>query len=227
MNKIWVIGIGYKPLDKRAKDIIYNSDVILASNRLFEVFKGYEEFKNVKDRVLVIDNVSETINFIRSRLSNSQGQNSITLLASGDPLFFGIGRILLREFGKDVLEIFPDLSSIQIAFARIKEPWDDAFLISLHGGPDPAKRRKLEYEIDDIPALLRKHKKIAILTDKENNPVKIAKALISSPPTPRSSLIMYVCERLGYPDEKITEGAPQDIAKMSFSDPNIVVLLLT
>ena len=63
----------------------------------------------------------------------------VVLLASGDPHIFGIGRRAVREFGKDAVEILPDLSSIQIAFSRIKESWDDAFLMSLHGGPDPEK----------------------------------------------------------------------------------------
>ena len=138
MNKIYIIGIGYKPLDKRAQEIIAGSQIILASKRLFEVFKGYEEYEAVKDKVKVINNVDETIAFIKSLSPNSQFPN-IVLLASGDPTFFGIGRRAVREFGKDAVEIIPDLSSIQIAFSRIKESWDDAFLMSLHGGPDPEK----------------------------------------------------------------------------------------
>lgn len=239
-NKIYVIGIGYRPLDKKAKDIIYNSDIILANNRLFEIFKGYEDFESVKDRVLVIDNVNETINFIRTQNTEHRAQKiqtlnselrTVVLLASGDPMFFGIGSRIINEFDRDVVEILPDLSSIQVAFSRIKEPWGDAFFISLHGGPDPAKRRKLEYEIKDIPMLIEKHNKIGILTDKVNNPAEIAKMINSSfisessrTDTHHLSLKMYVCERLGYPDEKIIEGSPQDIANMSFSDPNVVII---
>ena len=70
-NKLYVIGIGYKPFDKRAREIILNSDVILASNRLFEVFKEYDEFEAVKDKLKVINNVSETINFIHALLQHS------------------------------------------------------------------------------------------------------------------------------------------------------------
>ncbi|MDI6889762.1 MAG: precorrin-6y C5,15-methyltransferase (decarboxylating) subunit CbiE [Thermodesulfovibrionales bacterium] len=247
MTKIYVIGIGYKPFDKRQREIIYNSEFILSSSRLFEVFKGYEEFEKVKERVLVIDNVDETINFIKSQIRTQGGlcppceipleekgpmgetmfpPCGITVLASGDPLFFGIGRRVISEFRKDMMEIIPDLSSIQVAFSRIKEPWDNAFLMSLHKGPDPKKRRGLEYKIKDIPILLERHKKIAILTDRENNPTEIAKILTSSPITRNLSLIMFVCERLGYLDEKITKGPPEDITDMSFSDPNVVIILL-
>jgi len=217
VSKIYVIGIGYKPLDKRAREIILNSEIILASKRLSEVFRGYEEYETVKDKVKIINNVDETIKFIHASLV-TRPSSFITLLASGDPVFFGIGRRAVREFGKDAVDIIPDLSSIQIAFSRIKESWDDAFLMSLHGGPDPEKRRRLPYKITDIPALLQQYNKIAILTDKENNPSEIAKIPLNS------QLIMFVCEKLGYPDEKITKASPEEIARMAFEAPNVVIL---
>ncbi|MDP2279253.1 MAG: precorrin-6y C5,15-methyltransferase (decarboxylating) subunit CbiE [Nitrospirota bacterium] len=234
MGKLYVIGIGYKALDNRAREIILVSEIILASKRLFEVFKGYKEYEEVKDKIKVINNVEETINFIRTHIKdtppnpllNKGGHGGVVLLASGDPTFFGIGRRAVREFGKEIVEILPDLSSIQIAFSRIKESWDDAFLMSLHGGPDPGKRRRLPYEINDIPALLQRHNKIAILTDKENNPVEIAKEFLrlSAISYQLSAIKMYVCERLGYSDEKITEGTPEDIAGMAFATPNVVII---
>ncbi len=233
VNKLCIIGIGYKPLDKKAREIIYASEIILASGRLFEVFKGYEEFEKVQDKIKVINNVAETINFISAQIKNTSpnptlgkgGYGGIVLLASGDPMFFGISRRAVKEFGKETVEILPDLSSIQAAFSKIKEPWDDAFLMSLHGGPDPEKRRRLPYEIKDIPALLQQHNKIAILTDKENNPSEIASILLNSQlSTPNSQLIVYVCERLGYSDEKITEGTPVEIAGMLFASPNVVIV---
>ena len=236
MNKIYIIGIGYKPLDKRAREIILNSEIILASKRLSEVFKRYEEYEAVKDKVKVINNVDETIDYIKLQISNLKFQ--IVFLASGDPTFFGIGRRAVREFGKEIIEILPDLSSIQIAFSRIKESWDDAFLMSLHGGPDPEKRRRLPYELEDIPYLLQRHNKIAILTDKENNPQTIADVIarskatkqsknlrIASPSARNDSIKMYVCERLGCSDERIIEGTPEEIAEMTFSEPNLVILI--
>jgi precorrin-6Y C5,15-methyltransferase (decarboxylating) len=225
MAKIYVIGIGYKPLDKKGNKIICHSEFILSSRRLFKVFEKYEEFEKVKERVRVIDNVDETIKFIRSRIRKQKRSGLIiTVLASGDPLFFGIGIRVVKEIGKERVEIIPDLSSVQIAFSRIKEPWDDAFFMSIHKGPDPEKRRYLKYEIKDIPALLEKHRKIAILTDRENNPSEIAKILISSP-FKKVPPVMYICEKLGYADENIIKGLPADVLKMSFSNPNVVIVL--
>ncbi len=220
MNIITVIGLGYKPLDQRAQDYLLKSDFILASPRLFEVFSYYEIYRAVKDKVKVLPYIDETFDFIRQKYK----QHKIALLASGDPLFCGIGKRAIMEFGKEAVEIMPELSSLQVAFSRIKESWDDAFLVSLHGGPDPQKRRRLTYEVNDIPHLAASHRKVAILTDPQNNPVEIAKALNQSPLTASLPYTLYVAERLGYPDEKITEGSPKTIMQHEFSQPNVLII---
>ena len=231
MTKIFVIGIGYRPFDRREREIVLCAESILASPRLFDIFQRYEEFGVVRDRIMVIHNVDETFDFIKSRISATSAQGdasqNIVLLAAGDPLFFGIGKRAIEEFGKERVEILPDLSSIQVAFARIKEPWEGALLISLHGGPDPEKRRKLEYGLSDIPSLVARYTKLAILTDRENNPPKIAGELLHPGVVGhgKSAITMYVCEKLGYPDEKITEGSPESISLMDFDDPNVVIIL--
>lgn len=218
MNKFCVIGIGYRPLEEKASRIIQNSEVILATERLFDVFKRYNEFKDVKERIKIIGDINETIEYIRGNYD----KKNISVLADGDPMLFGFGRMAIKEFGREAMEIFPDLSSIQVAFSRIKEAWGGAFLMSMHGGPDPTKRRKLEYEADDIPKLLNVHDKIAVLTDRINNPSKIAQTLLQAS---AGDIRIYVCERLGYPDEKITEGSPEEISAGAFSYPNVVIML--
>lgn len=94
-NKLYVIGIGYKPFDKRAREIILNSDVILASNRLSEVFKGYEEHEAVKDKVKVINNVDETIEFIRTEVQKCGSVELTNFITSGLP---GFRTIVLLAF---------------------------------------------------------------------------------------------------------------------------------
>lgn len=230
MTKLFVIGIGYKPLEKRAREIIYASDIILASKRLAEVFKEYEGYETVEDRIKVLNNVDEAINFMKPLIETpDSGLRTMVFLASGDPMFFGIGRRIVNEFGKDAVEILPDISSVQMAFARIKEPWDNVFMISVHGGPDPNKRRDLKYEVKDIPFLLERHDKISVLTDKVNNPSVIAREFLdcSASRIPRPACKMYVCEKLGYPDERIIEGTPDEFANMRFADPNVVIIQRT
>lgn len=222
-HTIYVIGIGYRPLDKKARKIVLASEVILVNDRMLAIFKGYEEFEAVRDKLKLLNNVNETMEFIRENYLTY----NITLLATGDPMFFGIGRKAVNEFGKDNVEILPDLSSVQLAFSRIKEPWGDALFISLHGGPDPDMRRETQYEPENIPQLLKTHNKIAILTDKINNPTVIAKEFLqpSAFSLQSSALKMYVFEKLGYADEKVTTETPLEISKMNFSHPNLLIIM--
>ena len=217
MNRINIIGIGFRPLEKKAKEAVLKSDVVLVNERLLETFKDYDEYEAARGKIKVLKDIYETKAYIRDNYNNQ----TIALIAVGDPMFFGIGRVIVEEFGKDTMEVYPDLSSVQVAFSRIREPSSNAFFMSLHGGPDPKKRRKLEYEINELPGLLERHGKIAVLTDRVNTPGKIAGAVSSEHPLSR----IFVCEKLGYEDEKISEGVPEDIAGMTFSHPNVVIII--
>lgn len=225
-NKLSLVGIGYRPLNARAQVVVKSAEVLLTSSRLLDVFKRYDEYETVKDRIQVIDSVPGTIAHIKERIS-PDASGSLVLLASGDPLFFGIGRRMVEEFGKERIEIIPDLSSMQEAFARINAPWDDAFCISVHGGPEIAKRRALPYEVKDIPWLIRKYPKIAVLTDRQNNPAFIAGEIGTAPTEVRDGITLYVCERLGYDDERIWTGTVGEAARMTFSEPNVMIILRT
>ncbi|HSW65104.1 MAG TPA: precorrin-6y C5,15-methyltransferase (decarboxylating) subunit CbiE [Dissulfurispiraceae bacterium] len=224
MPIINVIGIGYRPLDDLATEALLASDVVLASNRLMEVFPDYSEYPLVKDRLKIINNVDEVMSFIDEQI-DSDPAVTIGLIASGDPLFHGIGKRTLDRFGPAIVQIMPDLSSVQLASSLTKESWDDALLISLHGGPDPAKRRKLPYSLHDVPYLLAQHAKIFILTDKENNPAVIAEMVASSSFSQSMAITMHVCEQLGYPTERIISGTPAELAGRNFREPNIVVII--
>lgn len=224
MHKVCIIGIGFRPLEKRAHDALLLSDVVLSSSRLVDVFSRYAEYDAVSGKILVHKTVYEMLDYIAENFRRVR----LCVLAAGDPMFFGIGRLVIERLGKEAVEVFPDLSSLQVAFARTGETSNNARMISLHGGPDPEKRRKLEYELSDLPSLVMRYEKIGILTDRENNPSVIAQTLVESSALfrfPASSLRMFVCERLGYDDEKITEGSPDEIARGTFEHPNVVVIV--
>ncbi|HMK42748.1 MAG TPA: precorrin-6y C5,15-methyltransferase (decarboxylating) subunit CbiE [Dissulfurispiraceae bacterium] len=218
MPTIYVIGIGYRPLDQKARTALLKSHVVLASGRLMEVFPSYPEHDLVKDRIRIINNVDEVMDFMAASLA-ADPNVVIGLIASGDPMFHGIGKRTLDRFGSEVVEILPDLSCVQLASAAIKESWDDALLVSLHGGPNPAKRRKLPYLPGDLPHLLMRHRKLFILTDRENTPSRIADILAACK---GMTIAMHVCEQLGYPSERVISGSPAELAGKVYREPNIV-----
>lgn len=144
-------------------------------------------------------------------------EQDVAVLASGDPLFFGISRRLLQEVDPELVTIFPARSSMQMAAARFKIPWDDAAYISLHG-------RDMEVEI----SLLLHHKKSFVFTDRVNSPGAIACRLLDlldHDEGAAAGWTVWVGEQLGLPEEKISTGSLAEIAARTFDPLNIMLLV--
>ncbi|MEB3338201.1 MAG: precorrin-6y C5,15-methyltransferase (decarboxylating) subunit CbiE, partial [Leptolyngbyaceae bacterium] len=138
---------------------------------------------------------------------------SIVVLASGDPLFFGLGRLLLAELPTEQLTFYPSLSSVQLAFSRIKVPWQDARVISAHGR-----------SLDELTqALQQGMEKIAILTDSTHSPRAIAQLLLSLD-LPHQYQV-WVCENLGGIDERTQVWPLATLESETFAALNVVILL--
>ncbi len=209
---IYVIGIGLdgiEGLTQGVREIIAEASLLIGSDRHLSYFTNHSAQK------LKLGNFQDIIPQIKTRLE----ENNIVILTSGDPLFFGLGRFLLEELPKDKLLFYPHLSSIQLAFNRVKIPWQDAEIISLHG-------RNLEQL---IPLLQQGKEKIGILTDNDNHPGAIAQLYLSLDiPT---NYQFWVCENLGdNKEEKINCFDDKTLANLdakNFASLNIVILIKT
>ena len=133
------------------------------------------------------------------------------MISSGDPLFYGVARYLCDRLGKDVFEVVPHVSSMQLAFARIKESWEDAYLTNLAGRP-------IEAVIDRI----RTAEKIGLFSSEECPPARLAKELLERG---IDYFRAYVCENLGSPDERVTQSELSDLATMEFNPLNVMILI--
>jgi precorrin-6Y C5,15-methyltransferase (decarboxylating) len=130
------------------------------------------------------------------------------VLASGDPGFFGIVRALRRSVAPERLVVHPAPSSVAVAFARLRLPWDDALLVSAHArDPRPA-----------LHAAMR-HPKVAILTGPDAPPSWFAERLRGS------GRRLAVAERLGEADERLRTGTPEELAGAVFAEPNVLISL--
>jgi len=143
----------------------------------------------------------------------AQGYERVVVLASGDPLLFGIGRLLLSHFPPESLRFYPHVSAVQLAFSRLKIPWQDAQIVSIHG-------RSWE---NLIPPLKQGAAKIAVLTDPTHNVRTIAQVIqqLKLPITYH----IWVCEQLGSPDEQIELLTLEQALKDQRNTLNVVVLL--
>ena len=123
---IHVIGIGLNGVAGIAaltQQIALKSSLLVGSDRHLSYFPDYSGER------LILKDLKGAIAQIKQR----ELTDSIAIIVSGDPLFFGLGRLLLAEFPAEKIEFHPHLSSVQLAFNRIKMPWQDARFISAHG----------------------------------------------------------------------------------------------
>ncbi len=145
------------------------------------------------------------------RLQDVYEKQKAVVLASGDPLFYGIGRLLSAYFPGAALRFLPHVSSVQLAFARLKTSWHDAQVVSLHGRPMRAL----------LPALHQRCAKIALFTDTQNHPAAVGQWLIDHY---CDDYAIWVCEELGGSGERITEWTPQTVLDQTFSPLNVTLL---
>ncbi len=133
----------------------------------------------------------------------------VTVLASGDPGFFGIVRVLAERFGAQRLDVRPGVSSVAAAFARVGLPWDDAVVASAHG-------RDLRTAVN----LCRAHPKVAVLTGPGAGPAELGAALRTD------ARVLVVASALGSGEERVERVTPAEAAGRDWGAAVSVVLCL-
>ncbi len=196
MNDISVIGIGDEPIGSRARVLLEEAELVVGGRRHLSNL-GVDP-----ERAVVLGgDLSETLDLIEST------NGRIAVLASGDPGFFGIVRVLAERFGPESLLVLPAVSPVAEALALAGLPWDDAVVVSAHGR-DP--RRAVN--------VCRAYPKVAVLTSPAFGPAELAHALDGLGRT------FLVAEKLGEPDERVYRGSMGEVAAMEWNDPNVVVV---
>ncbi|MEM8864565.1 MAG: precorrin-6y C5,15-methyltransferase (decarboxylating) subunit CbiE [Planctomycetota bacterium] len=141
----------------------------------------------------------------------SVGDRSAAMLVFGDPMFYGLARYVTERLGKDRFEVIPHVSSMQLAFARVTETWDEAYLTSLDSKP-----------LDAVLERIRTAEKVGLFTTDDCGPQQVASALLDRG---IDYFNVYVCEDLGARNETVTRGTLGEIAEQSFSSLNVMILV--
>jgi len=195
-HKVIVVGIGPGSPDyilPIASRRIKEAKVLVGSQRALNAFAPCD----IKTKVIDKD-IKGVITFI----SESLDENDVVVMVSGDPGFYSLLVALKTNFKQSQMTVIPGISSMQLAFARISEVWQDAVLISMHGRQ--ASDEDLQYKAN---------RKLGILTDNEHNPSHIARILINHG-WPIYSQV-FLGEALSYEDEnskKLTLGETVHLA---------------
>ena len=133
----------------------------------------------------------------------------VVVLASGDPGFFGIVRVLAERFGSGRLDVRPGVSSVAAAFARAGLTWDDAVVVSAHG-------RALRTAVN----VCRARPKVAVLTGPGSGPAELGAALRGA------GRVLVVASALGSGAERVERVTPAEAAGRDWGADVSVVLCL-
>ena len=196
---VYIVGLG--PGSKeyilpKALGTLEKSKVIIGFGRAIESLEFIEGCK------LSAGTLKDILNYI-----NSNKDEDIAVVASGDPCFYGITDYIKRNYNQEI-EVIPGISSFQYLAAKLNKCWQGSHLGSLHG-------REEEF-VEKV-----KENTLSIwLTDKKNTPADLCRKLVEA----KIEAKVYVGENLSYKDEKITEGTAEEIAQMTFSELSVVVI---
>ncbi len=203
-DKITIIGIGDDGLDGLTRQAL---DIIDQAGTLFGPANLLHKIQVTRQRLVPLSADLEQV--AESLAAETAGP--LVLLASGDPLFYGIARFLCDKLGKDRFEVLPHVSSMQLAFARVKESWDEAYLTNLATQAVPR-----------VVQRIRSAETVGVFTTDETPPAALARALLDQG---IDYFTAYVCENLGSRDECVTRGTLPEIAEQSFSSLNVMILV--
>ena len=199
MTKITVIGLGIcQPplLNAKALSALGSCDCIMGSPRQLESMAHAQVVAN-QSRTQPASLCLPKLKHIAHEI---KGFDHVVILASGDPLLFGIGKYLQSEFG-DQVTCVSGVSSLQGACELTGLSLQDAQLVSLHGRP-----------LNHLKRHLQPHRTLLILTDQNSHPQAIAKVLVAAN---LGLSKIHVCERLGYEDQNQQQFIAQDLATNS------------
>lgn len=199
---ITVVGIGPggsgEFIFDRAKEAIAAGELIIGSERQLQVVPAEKQ-----GQTLILPRKLADL----EKVLQESTVKEIVLLASGDPLTYGIGKWLLAHFPQEEVTILPGISSIHYLFNRLMIPMEDCFFTSSHG-------KEPQYE------LIFRLPKVGMVTDKKNGPYQLAQAALAYP----GKTTFYIGENLSYPSERIRSFEAAEVPDEDY-EMNVVVII--
>ncbi|EQA62445.1 bifunctional cobalt-precorrin-7 (C(5))-methyltransferase/cobalt-precorrin-6B (C(15))-methyltransferase [Leptospira alexanderi] len=206
MKAVTVIGMGDEGclgLSSIAANAVSKAQVLAGGKRHLDFFPQFSG-----EKIVFKGNLTQAI----EKIADLAYEHSVCVLASGDPLFFGIGSLISKKVGSEHVDFIPAPSTIQQAFARVGIHWDDAEILSLHGRP-----------IEGLVTKLQSLRKVALFTDEFNCPKTIASYLLSFE---ESEWTAFVCEDLGNKKEKVRKFDLKSLSEEKGISPLNVLILI-
>ncbi len=140
----------------------------------------------------------------------SHAGSPVTVLATGDPMHFGIGATLRKYFGIEEMLVLPAPSAFSLAAARLGWPLQNVDCISLHGRP-----------IENLIRYLAPRNRILVLTSDGASIPAIAKILIDAG---YGGSLLHILEHMGGERENIRQVIAHEAVGQTFADFNTLAI---
>ncbi|MBU5590561.1 precorrin-6y C5,15-methyltransferase (decarboxylating) subunit CbiE [Clostridium sp. MSJ-4] len=196
---LYIVGIGPGHKDyilPKAVEILSNSDFIVGFNRALKSI----DFVSVKK--IPIKSIEEVLS-----IAKENEDMKISVIASGDPCFYGISDFINRNY-KGNVEVIPGISSFQYLSSKINKSWSFAYLGSVHGREEDFLNKVKENRISFW------------LTDRNNSPGYLCEKLLEN----KIKAKIYIGENLSYEDETITIDLNYNLIHKDFSSLSVVAI---
>jgi precorrin-6Y C5,15-methyltransferase (decarboxylating) len=204
--RLLVIGLtasGAESLPSALRARIAAADLLVGGQRHLGYFPDF-----AGEKLVIAAEIEPVVQRLQQALA--AGEQAV-VLASGDPLWYGVGATLRRYFPAEALEIVSAPTAFQLAFAALAEPWSDAALLSAHARP-----------LGAVVTGALAAPKAAILTDVEHTPAVVAQALLAAglPPDARCA----ICENLGSPEQRVVQTWLGWVGEENYAPLNVLVV---
>tara|TARA_B100000700_G_scaffold323705_1_gene428023 strand:- start:1103 stop:2389 length:1287 start_codon:yes stop_codon:yes gene_type:complete len=212
-KQIHVIGVDTSSIEfffKSKETQIFKAERIAGPQRIIDSLKVWLKKKKVNKfnaEFISTDKLNKFIDQIK------RDKKKTIIFSGGDPLWFGIGRLLIQNFPLSKLSFEPAPTSFQLAFSRLGKPWQDTQWISLHG------RDPLPFE----KALKKLPSSLVVLTDPSRGGAIEVYELLNSLELVKK-YDFWTFERLGYKNERILKINTIDDFPVDLDPLHIVIL---
>lgn len=204
-QRVTIVGMGMTPddLTPRQRERIAGAEVLVGGRRHLAHFEDH-----AAERLEIGSGLEALVETIARR---SVAGKRVVVIASGDPLYHGIGRLLIDRLGSDRVRVDPNVTAVGAAFARLGRPWNDVPVVSCHA-------RDGLYRLLGV---LSREPTAAVLTDPRHDPARIAREIWDRG---MHEAVVWVLERLGAPDERVRRLDLEAAAGADFAGPNLMVV---
>ncbi len=217
---VGVLDNGADGLTPRARTHIEEADLVIGGTRVLELFADrFSPHAERRDLTGKLNRVPEWI-----RAAQATGRR-VVVLATGDPLCHGIAGFLQARLCIEACEVLPNVSTVQLACARLGLPWQDMKILSVHSHDAGEWREGAgpEHGLYELLRAASRHDRLAVFTSPDNSPDRIARMLVSEGLDARFRIA--VAERLLRDDERlVTDCTVAEVAGRRFAEPNVVLL---